>query len=134
MATNLELITTAGRLINVIDENEAPSAEQGVAWFAALNDMLADWFADGIRLGWFPQTDLNAEAPLAAENIRGVKFNLALEIAGLTALSVPDRVMATAQASYARLAKGAQQYFESDLSGLPIGDAQYGYGWGFPWP
>jgi len=131
-ATNLDLITSALRKLNVIDETEAPSAEQGVQGLAAVNDMMADMYADGIRLGWFPQTDLSATAPIADENIRGVKYLLTVELGGEYDLQVPQYVLTTAANAYARLAKGSQQYFEASMDGLPMGDAQYGWGWGWP--
>lgn len=130
-ATNLDLITSALRKLNVLDENESPSAEQGIQGLAALNDMMADMAKDGIRLGWYPQTDLSATAPVADENIRGVKYCLTVELGGEYDITVPDYVLVTASNAYARLAKGAQRYFESDLTGLPQGDAGW---WGWPPP
>jgi hypothetical protein len=41
--TNLELITDAFRQIGMIDENEAPSAEQGQVALRRLNQLLAAW-------------------------------------------------------------------------------------------
>lgn len=128
MATNLDIITSALRKLNVIDENEAPSAEQGIAGLAALNEMLADWEQDGIRIGWYEQTDLTADAPVRETDLRAVKANLAVELGGEMGIAPPETVIETARLSYARLAKSALRYFESDVSMLPLGDAAY------PWP
>lgn len=122
-STNRDLITSALRKLNVIDENEAPSAEQGVQGLETLNDMMADMAKDGIRLGWYPQTSLAATAPIADENIRGVKYCLTVELGGEYDITVPQYVLNTAANAYARLAKGAQRYFESDMTMLPLGDA-----------
>ena len=123
MATNLDLITSAYRKLNVIDENEEPSPEQGVTGLAALNEMLADWEQDGIRLGWYPQTSLQAEAPLADQDVRGVKHNLAVELAGEYGMEPPARIAEIASESKARLAKAALRDYQSDVSFLP------GAGW-----
>jgi hypothetical protein len=125
MATNQDIITSAFRKLNVIDENEAPSAEQGVAGLAALNEMLADWQEDGIRIGWYRQTDLSATAPVEEKNLRAVKSNLAVELSGEMGIPAPEGVIVTARESYARLAKSALRYFESDVSMLPQADAGY---------
>lgn len=52
--TYLDLITDAYRLRNVIDENETPSAEQGVAGARIFNQLMAVWLADGIDLQYIP--------------------------------------------------------------------------------
>ena len=51
MSTNLQIITDALRSINVIDETETPSAEQGSHCLRQMNQMLAEWAVDGIVLG-----------------------------------------------------------------------------------
>lgn len=127
MATNRDIITAAFRKLNIVDENEQPSAEQGVQALETLNDMMADMAKDGIRLGWYPQADLNATAPIAAENLRAIKYCLMVELGGDYDIVVPDYVRETARNTLARLAKSAQRYFESDLSGLPSSDAHYGW-------
>lgn len=129
--TVLELITDALRLLNVIDENESPSAEQGVKGLRTLNQMMAQWARDGIRLGWYPQTDLQGTAPIETADERGVTFNLAVEYAAFYGIEPAGKVTEIATQTYGALAKAHQRYFESDVSFLPMGDAQYGYGW---WP
>jgi hypothetical protein len=132
--TNLDFITAALRLLNVIDENESPSAEQGVLGLRTLNQMLSQWARDGVRLGWYTQTDLQATAPIEAADERGVTFNLAVESAPYYGIEPIGKVTEIASATYAALAKAHQRYFQSDVSFLPLGDAQYGPGWGWPFP
>lgn len=125
MATNLDIITAGFRKANIIDENETPSAEQGMKGLEVLNEMLADWQEDGIRIGWYPQTDLQATAPVRDKDLRAVKANLAVALGAEYGIPVADDVRQIAHDTYARLAKSALRYFESDVSMLPMGEASY---------
>lgn len=129
--TNLDFITAALRLLNVIDETESPSAEQGSQGLRVINQMLAQWTRDGVRLGWYAQTDLQATAPIETADERGVTFNLAVELAPYYGIEPLGQVTKIATETYSALAKAHQRYFESDVSFLPLGEASYGYGW---WP
>jgi hypothetical protein len=78
---NLELITYALLKCNVIDENGAPSAEQGVTGLNVLNDMLLNEAADGMNLGWWKQTNQAATAPIRDGDVYGVKLMLTRALA-----------------------------------------------------
>ena len=117
--TNIQIITASYQKADVIDETQAPSAEQGVVGLMLLNNMLADFQADGISLGWFAQTALTAEAPLRDEDLRAVQFCLAAEIAGHFGLSLTPENSELANTAYAKLVKRRTPYTESDLSELP---------------
>src|SRR5690606_17295729 len=56
--TALDMLTDAMRLCNLLDENEVPSAEQGVKGLRTMNQMVAQWVEDGIRLPWHIVADL----------------------------------------------------------------------------
>lgn len=127
--TALEMIADALRLVNVIDEVKQPSAEQGVNGLRSMNQLLADWERDGIRLGWHVIASTNETLPLAAEDERGVKYNLAVEFAGEYGIEPSAKVQAIAEETYARLAKGALQTVVADLSGLPGESAAIGSAW-----
>jgi hypothetical protein len=71
MSTNLQ----------IINESETPSAEQGSHALRVLNQMLEAWEEEGVRLGWCEQTDTSADAPLPPYALRGVTAALALELA-----------------------------------------------------
>lgn len=131
--TVIQLITDSLRLVNVINANQSPSAEQGISVLHILNEMLADAQADGIRLGWYPiaDADIANEAPLSDEDIRGVKFCLALEICPYFGIEPLSQMKENAADAYAKLAKRAPQYMESDLTFLPTADA-YGSPWTLP--
>lgn len=125
----LDIITDAARIINAVSAVSAPSPEQGVTWLGALNDMMADFARDGVRLGWFPQTDLSATAPLRDEDARGVKLCLAGEMAMRAGLSVMPEMAANIDSSYAKLVKRSIQYAESDMSELPRAQGAYNGVW-----
>lgn len=75
-ATNLAIITEAFQKLGVVADGRAPTATQTANAFAILNDNMATQQRDGWHLGWFPQTNLAALAPLADENIGDVKLCL----------------------------------------------------------
>ena len=62
--TNLELITDALREINVINEVQSASAEQGTQCLKKLNQLMEIWKEDSLNIGWFKQTDTSADAPV----------------------------------------------------------------------
>ena len=121
MATNLDIITTALRIINIINETEAAPSELASEGLEAMNDMLADWEVDGIELGYFPQTNLAATSPLEAKDRRGVKYNLGIEIAGRKNFPISEATIFVAKKSKARLEKGTSEVIENSFSHMPSG-------------
>ena len=120
--TILDIVTDAARIVNLMDETQQLSAEQGAMALTALNDLMADYFEDGIELGWYPQTDLSVTAPLASTDARCVKLCFAKELAmraGLTQ-TLPDDLKEQMEEAYQKLAKRTLEYFESDMSNLPV--------------
>lgn len=127
--TILDICTDSARIVNIIDETQQLSPEQGAMALLALNDLMADMSDDGIELGWFPQTNLSATAPLADGDARPVKLVFSRELAmraGLTPTLPADLIEAMEEA-YQRLSKRTIDYFESDLSNLPMPQGRY---WG----
>ena len=123
-ATNLELVTFAFQKIGVVDETKAPSPEQGAVALIVLNDMLMNEAADGMNLGWYPQTDLAATAPLRLQDIHGVKHLLARTLAAHYGLAIKDPVLlAEINKAEAQLVKRYAPYFENDFSELPRAQA-----------
>lgn len=121
----IDIITDVLRDINVIDENESPSAEQGIKSLHKLNEMLADAQADGLALGWYPiaDADIATNAPLRDEDIRAVQACLALELCPSFGMEPAQQVKENAGDAYAKLCKRYIKYFEADLTFLPSGDA-----------
>jgi hypothetical protein len=131
--TVIQLITDTLRMINVINANRAPSPEQGISTLHMLNEMMADWESSGLRLGWYPiaDADISAVAPLADEDIRGVKLCLAIEVAPYFGIQPIQQLQENALDARQSLQKRYVQYLESDTSFLPMADAYGPYG---PWP
>jgi hypothetical protein len=128
-ATNLELVQYALLKINVISEDQAPTAEQGVTALNVMNDTLASMAADGIHLGWFPQTDLAATSPLKTEDVGPVKLRLAAAMASHYGIQLGDVLKAEILGAITRLEKRALRYSEADLSELPRPNGVFVGGW-----
>lgn len=130
MATNLEIITFAYQKIGVIDENSSPSNEQGQVALTVLNDYLLNEAADGMRLGWFYQTQISAESPLRSEDVHGVKLLLARQLATHYGITIQNPILmddiATAKT---QLVKRSLRYSESDFTEL---SRPQGGPWGGP--
>jgi len=120
--TVIDLITDTLQEINVIDANEAPSPEQGQKTLRRLNQMLAEWERDGIRLGYYRQTDLEATMPIPEYAELGVTLCLAVNIAPSYGIEPIQALIVQATNFYAALAKQSLEYFESDMTQLPMSD------------
>lgn len=125
MTTAIQMITDAMRLANLIDENETPSAEMGVAGLRSMNQMVAQWVEDGIRLPWHIVAELDDELPIDVKDERGLKYNLAVELAGEYGMEPLPRVQQIAASTYAGLEKRYMQVIELSLDRLPCADAIY---------
>jgi hypothetical protein len=112
MATNLQHVTRALRLIGVLQEGEQPSADAGADALVALQAMLASWEGEGVPLsGLVGQTlTLGATLPLPATHDDAIQTNLALRLApeyGASAVISPllveraDTSFRTLQGQYA---------------------------------
>ena len=119
--TNLNVIYTALRLINVVPEGGEVSAEQGELGLQVLNEFLEDWSADGIEVGHWPQDDVNAEYPGDRATLHTVQSMLAVYLAPHYEREAPPTVIATASAGYQRLLRDAAvaKLKAADMSHLP---------------
>ena len=128
--TNLDIITYAYQKIGVIDENSAPTAEQGQVGLTVLNDYLLNEAADGMRLGWWKQTSLAANAPLRDEDIHGVKLLLARQLASHYGITIANPLLLDDMVEAKRqLVKRSILYSEADFSEL---SRPQGGPWGGP--
>ena len=121
MATNLDVITDALRLANIINETETPSAAQGASGMTLLNDLMSDWEEDGIELGYYPQTSQAGTIPIADKHLRGTKYNLARGVAAAYGVDLPGETVRIAELTFARLAKSTTETFTTDFSHMPMG-------------
>lgn len=119
--TNLELITGALRKLNVINEVETPSAEQGAKCLEALNAMMAQWEEDGISLQYYRQTDTSATFPCPEYSEKGVRAALAIGVAGDFGATVSTELAAEFDSGYGTIVRKAmtRQLPEARMSHLP---------------
>lgn len=130
MATNLEIISFAYQKLGVIDENSSPSFEQGQTALTVLNDYLLNEAADGMRLGWFTQTQTSATAPLRPEDVHGVKMLLCNQLAVHYGITIQNpSLMMEIQTAKTQLVKRSLRYSEVDFSEL---SRPQGGPWGGP--
>jgi hypothetical protein len=128
--TNLDIITFAYQKIGVIDENSPPSFEQGKVGLVVLNDYLLNQAADGMRLGWYSQSNISAQAPLRAEDIHGVKLLLARQLAAHYGITIQNPLLLDdIQKAETQLTKRSIRYAELDFSEL---SRPQGGPWGGP--
>lgn len=120
MTTALDMITDAFRIANVIDENETPSAEQGVAALRTLNQMVAQWIADGLGIPWHTIADLADDLPIDIKDERALKYALADELAGEYGLELLPKAQRTAAETKAALSKRYRKMIEMSLDHLPL--------------
>lgn len=124
--TNIELISDAYRMLCVIDENEAPSAEQGVLALRKLNQMMELWDEEGAKLQYFEQTDQDADFPCAPYTHAGVTAKLAIVLAAHYGISVSPELLNQADNGYAViLRKSVYAAMKPvDVSHLPQGEGK----------
>ena len=130
MATNLEVISDALGLLSVLGEGDTATAEQGEHGLRVLNDLMAEWTADGIDVGHFPQSDVSEDFPASYTVLLAVKYGLALALAPHYQKPVDVAVGALAGKYYLRLLRDAvkSKMVESDMTHLPVsegGSGQY---------
>jgi hypothetical protein len=122
VATNLDIVKGAYLHLGTVDENQQPSARLGLLGLISLNEMLATLGPDGIRLGWYTQTDLSAEAPIPGASVGDVKYLLAKYVStkvGRRLDPVEDSVLIDQiNAAETRLRRTSLLFGESDLGEL----------------
>lgn len=120
--TNIELLKAALLKINAVDVNQAPTAEMGVNGLVSLNNLMAQWSLDGVDIGYYPQTDQDAETPITPPNLRAVIFSLAVELATDFGVTTSEEVRTIAENTYAALCKSSRKEFQADMTMLPQAD------------
>jgi hypothetical protein len=131
------IITEAFQTIGVVADGRSPTATQSQVALTVLNDRLLSEQRDGWRLGWFPQTNVAATAPLRDEDIGEVKLVLASWLAPKYGVEIPVPQDPTDPAALAnqirdafrKLTKRSLAYTECDLGEL---SRAQGGPWGGP--
>lgn len=128
-ATNQELVNYGFLKCNVIEDGGTADGQQGITGLNVLNDMLANMSKDGIKLGWYPQTNLAAVSPLQNEDIGPIKYLLTAALAAHYGITLSELLLAEIGQANTRLVKSALKYSEADLSELPRTQGIYNAGW-----
>lgn len=132
MATNIQLITASLRLLGVIPEGIAASAEQGDTALGFLNRMIEGWTENGTDLGWYEQTSTTDDAPLPKWAEKGVIAKLAQELRAVYPSSTLDAsILDDNRNGYEIIARRTllDQLEAADMSHMPVGSGNYGTGW-----
>lgn len=81
MTTVSAITSRALRLINTLDSNESPEAEDSETAIMALNGMCRRWEANGMAIGWNDVANPSDELPSPPECDDAIAYNLALRLA-----------------------------------------------------
>jgi hypothetical protein len=135
--TMQQIITEAFNNIGVVADGRAPTPTQTATGMIVLNDNMLTQQRDGWSLGWYPQTNPAANAPLRDEDIGDVKLCLSAWLAakyGVTIPPAPDpndesSLANLIKAAFRRLTKRSLRFTECDLGEL---SRAQGGPWGGP--
>ena len=103
MALASEVIDRAASLIVVRAAEQPLTADEVNTFIELLNDMLTEWEAAGIALGFTKVHDRGDEMTVADSTLRAIKYNLAICAAPEFDKQVPPALSGIADASYRNL-------------------------------
>ena len=116
-----DILTQALREIRVIRATQTIKADQLADGIKYLNQMIADWEADGVELGWYPVTAGSNTLRIQACDEAAVMYNLAVKLSGQYGAPLQPSTISEAGRTFRRLEKSTIQIVESDLSHVPLG-------------
>jgi hypothetical protein len=126
--TNRELITAALRMLSVVDSNDTTaSAEDAALGLDELNALMLELEAEGIDLGFPPQTNVSDQFPLGDREAAAIKPILAVQLfTHFPSANLPQTLPARAEASMQRLRRDAvlENMEEASMSNLPGGSGR----------
>jgi hypothetical protein len=126
--TNRELITSALRMLGVLDADQSASAEDAALGLEQLNDMMLDLAGEGVDLGFPPQDSVSDDFPLDDTEAAAVKPLLAMQLfTYYPSARLPPTLPAKAETNKLRLLRDAvlSNMEEADMSNLPGGEGKY---------
>lgn len=125
--SNVDLIRDSLGLLGVLRETQAPTAEQGKLGLRVLNEMMADWEADGIDLSYVPTDSLADDLSVDDGFIAPIKYSLAHLLAPYYGIQTPAVVLQMAIGYYNRVVRGIvnDQLQPVTLTNLPLGSANW---------
>jgi hypothetical protein len=127
MSTNLQIVTSALRMLTVLDATETANAEDGALGLEQMNDVFALLEGDGIDLGYPPQGSLSDEFPMDPTVEAQIKPLLALKLHSFfPSTRLPEVVPAMAAQIMAVLRRDAVllKRREVSLLHLPLGEGR----------
>ena len=80
MATAIDMVTRALRLVNIMEAGEVAQAEDAVDGLAGLNEMVNGWENSGIHIGW---SNVAQDDTLLVHDkyLEAIRYNLAIRLA-----------------------------------------------------
>jgi hypothetical protein len=126
--TNRELITSALRMLGVLDADQSASAEDAALGLEQLNDLMLDLAGEGVDLGFPPQDNVSDDFPLDDTEAAAVKPLLAMQLfTYYPSARLPPTLPAKAETNKLRLLRDAvlSNMEEADMSNLPGGEGKY---------
>jgi hypothetical protein len=126
MATNREVITTALRMLGVIDAHSSATAEDAALGLTELNDLMEDLAGDDIDLGYPPQDNLSEDFPLDASTTAAIKPLLAMYLlVHFPSQQVPPSLPIRAENAMKRLRRASvlANRETSSLTNMPLGES-----------
>jgi hypothetical protein len=125
--TNRELITSAFRMLSVLDADETTvSPEDGVLGLAELNATMFFLASKNIDLGYPPQVNIADDFPLSDQDAEAIKPILAMRLSIYYPSAQPPQwlpVLAQSNEHQLLLAAVLSNIEEASLSNLPRGAA-----------
>lgn len=125
--TNRELITSALRMLGVLDADQSASAEDAALGLEQLNDMMLELASEGVDLGFPPQDSVSDDFPLDDSEAAAIKPLLAMQLFTFyPSAKLPPTLPARAEANKLRLLRDAvlSNMEEADMSNLPGGEGK----------
>jgi hypothetical protein len=129
--TNRELITTALRMIGVLDAHSSATAEDATLGLSELNDLMVDLEGQGAALGYPPQDNLSEDFPLSDQDAASVKPLLAMRLLTyFPSQQVPPALGMRAEEAGRRLLRDGvlSNLEEARLTNIPLGEAYSDHG------
>ena len=109
MATANDTITRAMRMVEILAAGDAPTAEEASDGLTILNDMLHGWAKQGVDLGHI--TLALADSHKTHDSwLEGIRYNLALRLAGEFGKPIPPYIAAQASATFSAFQAHALEF------------------------
>jgi len=126
MATNTNVIQDALGLLGVTDDFTM-TAEYGALGLRVMNDLLLQWGANEVDVGYAEQDTLTDTSPILPEHMLAVKYNLAVALSPYFGKEPSGALVALAVDSFKKLQRAEQV---SRLAPVSMSHTHLGEIWG----